>query len=259
MDVFSFQELERNLGYKFKDLKLITEALTHRSHHHEFGDSSHNERLEFLGDAVLDLCCTELLMMASPDLSEGQLSKLRSSLVSEKSLARAALRLNLGSTIRLGRGEEKSGGRSRDSLLADTLEAIIGAIYLEAGMDATKPLVAKMLGFENSASLQESYRELLSSDYKSILQEACQKLGFGTPLYVCKKVAGPDHLREFTMALRIQGFEVIEATCVTKKNATQKAAHKLLIDLGFEPFKLRDYLEAKGFKSRVSMEKGNNP
>jgi ribonuclease-3 len=258
MDVFSFQELERNLGYKFKNIKLITEALTHRSHHHEFGDSSHNERLEFLGDAVLDLCCTELLMNASPDLSEGQLSKLRSSLVSEKSLARAAQRLKLGDTVRLGRGEEKSGGRTRDSLLADTLEAIIGAVYIESGIEDSRRVIVRMLGFDVQGSLQESYRELLSSDYKSILQEACQKIGLGTPVYICKKVSGPDHQREFTMALRIQGFEVIEAACVTKKNATQKAAHKLLMELEFETTKLKSYLEKVGFEFKNS-EKGMNP
>jgi ribonuclease-3 len=255
MNVISFQELERSLGYTFTNIKLITEALTHRSHHHEFRDSSHNERLEFLGDAVLDLCCTELLMNASPDMTEGQLSKLRSTLVSEKSLAKAGLRLNLGSIIRLGRGEEKSGGRSRDSLLADTLEAVIGVIYLESGIEVTRRVIARILELDNSETLLESYRELLSSDYKSMLQEACQKLGYGTPLYVCKKVTGPDHQKEFTMALKIQGFEVVEASCVTKKNATQKAAHKLLALLDFETFRLKSFLEDKGFCKSKSVEK----
>ncbi|NCN26936.1 ribonuclease III [bacterium] len=242
MEVKQIQGLEQSLDYVFKRIELIIEALTHRSHHHEYGDSPHNERLEFLGDAVLDLCCTEFLMESAPGHSEGQLSKLRSFFVAERSLARAARKLELGKLIRLGKGEEQSGGRERSSLLADMLEAIIGAVYLDGGIEAAKKIVFMSLEL-NPKNIEELDAALLrSSDFKSTLQEMCQKAGFGTPSYICKKSEGPDHLREFTMALRIQGIEVVEATCVTKKNATQKAAKKLLLEIDFNSNQLNELL-----------------
>mgnify|MGYP006260601481 FL=1 len=128
----SYEILEQTLDYKFNDSEFIIEALTHRSHKHEFGDSDHNERLEFLGDAVLDLCVTEMIMWRFRWKDEGHLSKLRSQLVSESALAKAARSIELGSFLRLGKGEEMGGGRDRDSLLADALEAIFGAIYIDS-------------------------------------------------------------------------------------------------------------------------------
>lgn len=243
MDVSLIQGLQQSLGYKFKRLELITEALTHRSHHHEVNDSSHNERLEFLGDAVLDLCCTEFLMQSAPGHSEGQLSKLRSFLVSEKSLAEAARRLQLGELLRVGRGEEQSGGRARSSLLADTLEAVIGAVYLDGGMEAAKIVVRSVLDLSDANIVMWDSVLERQSDFKSTLQEMCQKLGYGTPSYYCKGSDGPDHQREFTMALRILGREFCEARCVTKKNATQKAAELFLQKVDFRIDALKEILE----------------
>ncbi|NDF16199.1 ribonuclease III, partial [bacterium] len=164
--------LEQALGYEFRKTELLTEALTHRSHHHEFGDSFHNERLEFLGDAVLDLCVTELIMEMSPMTDEGKLSKIRSQLVSEAALARAAHRLDLGKAVRLGKGEDQSGGRQRDSLLADTLEAVLAAVYIESGLPAVKSILMH-LGVvprgENLLDPAKTLDDLIQKDSKSRL------------------------------------------------------------------------------------------
>ncbi len=224
------RELERALGYEFKKTETITEALTHRSHHHEYNDSPHNERLEFLGDAVLDLCVTELVMGFAPATNEGHLSRLRSQLVSETSLARAARELGIGKYVRLGRGEESSGGRERDSLLADTLEAILAAIYIDGGLEASKCIVSRVLALFLTDAQEWASRSwnLITTDYKSRLQEFCQSLGFGTPSYSCLETLGPDHQKTFTMGLFIRGIEVSRAQASTKKEATQLAAQKLL-------------------------------
>lgn len=240
--------LEQALGYEFKKRELIIEALTHRSHYHEYSDSAHNERLEFLGDAVIDLCVTETLMRQSPpDVSEGDLSKIRSQIVSEASLARSARQLALGQAVRLGRGEDQSGGRERESLLADTFEAVMAALYLEVGLDRTRTLVLKHLGVNegtDTSNWRQSTEKLLKGDFKSRLQELCQGLGLGAPVYRCLETRGPDHQRRFVMGVFLGDDELIRAEGATKKEATQKAARSLLeVAVGAEGLLL--YLEKR--------------
>jgi ribonuclease III len=247
--------LEQALGYKFKNTDLIVEALTHRSHYHEFGDSAHNERLEFLGDAVLDLCVTEMVMKLSPTTDEGHLSKLRSQLVSESSLARAARKLGLGAHVRLGRGEDLSRGREREALLADTFEAVIAAIYMDGSLDDVKAMIQHMYDLVitevmHNADWVTTSQRLITRDYKSRLQEYCQSAGLGAPTYQCLDSRGPDHVRRFTMALLIQSIEVSRAEGSTKKDATQKAAHQLLIDQQKTELTLETYLTQMGVKFR---------
>jgi len=251
----NLQGLEQALGYEFKNHELITEALTHRSHFHEFGDSPHNERLEFLGDAVLDLCMTEIVMEFSPKSDEGELSKLRSQLVSERTLARAARSLGLGPHIRLGRGEDLSGGRERDSLLADTLEAVIATIYIDGGQSAVHQsclMMMKVLA-RGEDQLPAALTRLLARDAKSRLQELCQSLGFGAPTYECTGVTGPDHQVRFEMAIKINGREFFRADGPTKKEATQSAAKQFLELHGTEE-KLATILASQGLESNLRLK-----
>ncbi len=245
----TYATLEQALNYPFKRIELIIEALTHRSHHHEFGDSFHNERLEFLGDAVLDLVVTEMVMEASPTTDEGMLSKMRSQIVSEASLARVARHLELGPVLRLGKGEDASGGRERDSLLADTFEAVLAAVYLDGGLKAARGVI-QHLGLLPAGGLEAGdarFSALIERDAKSRLQELCQSLGYGAPTYDCLGSSGPDHKRCFTMALYVAGIEVIRAEGATKKEATQEAARALLLK-GADCESLALYLEERGLK-----------
>ena len=246
--------LEKALDYEFKNMELIIEALTHRSHHHEHGDSLHNERLEFLGDAVLDLCVTEIVMELSPTTNEGHLSKLRSQLVSESSLARAARRLDLGAYVRLGKGEDLSGGRDRDALLADALEAVIAAMYLDGGLQPLRKIIPRILDVNSSDTVTWATTSwnLITRDYKSRLQEYCQSAGLGAPTYQCKETSGPDHQKSFTMGLVIQNIEVIRADGLTKKEATQKAAQALLAEAQDCETGLMSFLQNMGVKIRKS-------
>jgi ribonuclease-3 len=252
------RSLEQALGYEFKDTKLIVEALTHRSHFHEFGDSSSNERLEFLGDTVLDLVITEELMRLFPLLGEGPLSKLRSQIVSERSLSQAAKNLSLGKLLRLGKGEDKSGGRDRDSLLADCLEAVIAAVYMDGGLSAAKAMILEKLGLNlPSPSGSRTSRGFLDRDYKSRLQELCQSLGLGTPSYHCLSTEGPDHKKLFTMSLIVTGIEIVKGRGPTKKEATQEAAKSCLEQIeNKEDFRAL-LAEKAGKLSNSPMIKGN--
>lgn len=244
----TLESVEQALGYKFKNHELIVEALTHRSHHHEFKDSPHNERLEFLGDAVLDLCVTEMVMHLSPTNDEGHLSKLRSQLVSAESLASAARRLGLGFFVRLGRGEDLSGGRERDSLLADLFEAVLAAIYYDGGLEEAKNFLRRILdsGFLDINDWASTAERLITRDYKSRLQEICQSAGIGAPTYFCLDANGPDHQRRFTMALLIQNLEVSRADASTKKEATQLAAQSFLDRQSSSGLTMEDFLESLG-------------
>ena len=224
--------MEQALGYEFKDNKLIVEALTHRSHFHEFGDSPPNERLEFLGDTVLDLCVTEELMRLFPNLGEGPLSKLRSQIVSERSLSIAAKNLALGKILRLGKGEDKSGGRDRDSLLADCLEAVIAAVYMDGGIEAARRMIVDKLQLAIPENINTKKNpKFFDRDYKSRLQELCQSLGLGTPNYHCLSTDGPDHKKFFTMSLSVTGVDLVKGTGPTKKEATQEAARICLEEI----------------------------
>ncbi|MBN2896819.1 MAG: ribonuclease III [Campylobacterales bacterium] len=208
--------LQERLGYRFKEKKLLIEALTHKS----FKQPYNNERLEFLGDAVLDLVVGEYLFKHFPRHDEGKLSKLRASLVNEEGFTRLANALDLGRFIYLSSAEENNKGRSKPSLLSNAFEALMGAIYLECGLERVTQITTRLL--------EESYRELsleeLFKDYKTALQELTQAHFGMTPEYQLINSRGPDHLKEFEVAVRIDGKTYAAAIGKSKKMAQQEAA-----------------------------------
>jgi ribonuclease-3 len=218
-------EAQQAIGYTFHDPGLLDEALTHTSYVNEFKEqaSKDNERLEFLGDAVLALVISEQAASACPELAEGALSKLRSRLVSEATLARVARRLDLGRLLRLGRGEERSQGRDKDSILANTLEAVLAAVYRDGGLDAARTFALAAFGQE--------LREVggaLSDDYKTQLQEWCQRRYDSVPQYATERESGPDHQKTFEVQVMAQGRVLGRGTGRSKKEAEQAAAHEAL-------------------------------
>ncbi len=217
--------LENNIGYSFKDKSLLINALCHRSFLNEHQDvcSSDNERLEFLGDAVLGLCVGHLLMEKSPSINEGELSKLRSSLVSEPALADMARYIDLGRFIRLGRGEARSRGFDKNSILSDAFEAVIAAVYLDAGFDRAYRLTHDLFDHKIKKVL---YSEQVI-DYKSMLQEFAQERGTKTPQYVVLNETGPDHDKTFEISLTLFDIES-KGFGKTKKSAEQDSARKAL-------------------------------
>ncbi len=216
------EKIYKILNYRFQDPELIIKAFTHASYINESNLTEDNERLEFLGDSVISLAITHLLMEKFPDASEGKLSKLRSALVSEKRLCKMAIKLGIGEMILLGKGEEKTGGRRKSSILADTIEAIFGAIYLDAGF--TKALeIVKDIFWEEIKNV-----DLISLDYKSKLQELTQKKFGVLPEYKLVAEKGPSHYKSFRIALFINNKFIAEAKGKTKKEAEQKAAKEAL-------------------------------
>ena len=213
--------LEKALGVRFKDAALLKAALTHRSFAFEQGVAITNERLEFLGDAVLGLVVTDLAFRAYPRLSEGELAKLRAAMVNMTMLAEVARQMNLGEELQLGRGEELSGGRRKPSILADGLEAVFGAIYLDQGIDVAHEVLRRLFWPRMSAYARgEGDR-----DYKTILQEmAAQDLG-RVPEYRVEE-RGPDHQKEFTATVFLAGRELGRGTGRSKKEAEQGAARE---------------------------------
>ncbi len=218
------EALQRNLEYFFKDIQLLIQALTHRSYTNEQTRMKlkDNERLEFLGDAVLSLTLTDLLLKKYPVAPEGHLSRLRSELVNEKTLARVAEGLDLGGCLRIGKGEERTGGRMKPSLLADTLEALLGAVYLDGGYEAARVLIERLF----SPRLQD--RGISFHDYKTLLQEYCQGRLKCTPDYRVCGEEGPDHRKTFFIEVRIDGRVVARGRGRTKKAAEQEAAQQAL-------------------------------
>lgn len=217
-------ELQERLGYRFRDPALLIQALTHRSYAREQGEEGDNERLEFLGDAVLGLCVADLLYRRSPRDTEGDLSKKRAACVNERCLVDVARALMLGEAIRMGKGEELSGGRSKASLLADTLEAVIGAVYLDGGLDEAKRLVDDHFGaIWGPGGDLCPYR-----DYKSLLQEICQGRFHQIPQYRLFGEEGPDHDKTFTVRVEIAGGLVEEGRGKSRKEAEQDAARRVL-------------------------------
>ena len=211
-------ELEKRLAYKFRDLELLERALTHRSHANERGALLNYERLEFLGDAILGAVAATWLYRRWPDRPEGDLSRWKSRLVSARSLGIEAARLGLGESLRLGVGEERSGGRAKASLLADSLEAVFGAVYLDGGLAAAETLIVPML--ERAwTSIGE-----VDSDAKTNLQEQAQGLGWALPEYRLVGEEGPDHQKVFTIECWLRGFRVGTGVGETKKVAEQRAA-----------------------------------
>lgn len=217
--------LEERLGYSFTDKSLLEQALTHTSFANEQPEATpHNERLEFLGDSILDMVVSEHLVSAFPDVSEGDLSKLRAHLVNESALARRACALGLGEHLRLGRGEERTGGREKPSLLAGAFEALVAAVYLEAG----HAQVWAVLLAQFAEALEELSVAGLEADYKSLLQERCQEMGHGLPSYTVVGESGPDH--DKTFEVEVVAHEGLRGRGVgkTKKEAEQAAARKAL-------------------------------
>lgn len=216
--------LEQALDYKFEDKMLLTKALTHRSYKKPYN----NERLEFLGDAVLDLVVGEFLFHKFKDEAEGDLSKLRAALVNEKSFAKMATNLNLGKFILMSVAEENNGGREKPSILSDALEAIIGAIHLESGFEVAKKIALNLV--------QSTYPQIdaknLIKDYKTKLQELTQGKMAQTPQYELVRAFGPDHLKQFEIALKLDGKEMARATAKSKKEAQQIAAKITLEKMG---------------------------
>jgi ribonuclease-3 len=229
-----YGELEARLAYTFRNATLCETALTHTSWLNEAGrpDRSDNERLEFLGDAVLDLVVSDLLMRRFPDRREGDLSRARAALVSETGLARVALTIDVGQFILLGKGEERTGGRSRPSILANALEALMGAIYIDSGFDAAAAVAGRL--FEGRIEEVDSHA---LADYKSRLQERAQALWQTAPVYEVIAEGGPDHDKRFEVALSLGGRPYGRAIGRSKKEAEQGAAAAALeaIERGEKP------------------------
>jgi ribonuclease-3 len=220
--------LENQLGYIFRDAALCEAALTHKSWLNETNlpDRTDNERLEFLGDAVLALVVSDLLMRRFPQRPEGELSKARAVIVSEVGLTKAAEALGLGQWIFLGRGEDQAGGRRKPSILSNALEALIGAVYLDGGFAAAHD-VAHRLFATDLAEAEGSAR----LDFKSRLQERSQALLQVTPQYSVVAEAGPDHDKTFSVVIRLGGIEYGPASGKSKKEAEQNAAAQALTAL----------------------------
>lgn len=219
-----FTRLELNLGYEFKDKALLTEALTHKSAKKPYN----NERLEFLGDAVMDLIVGEFLFLRFKKHSEGELSKLRAALVSEKSFAHIALNLGLGDFIIMSNAERNNAGREKPSILSDVFEALMAAIYLEAGFAATKKVALALL----NANFPHIDAPHLVKDYKTKLQEFTQaKLG-EAPKYETLRAFGPDHKKQFEVALMLENREFARAVAGSKKEAQQECAKITLKKMG---------------------------
>ena len=227
-------ELESLLGHQFRDPRWLYQALMHSSRiperaEHEPTES--NEKLEFLGDAVLELVVSEELVREFPDWSEGQLSKSRARLVNATAISLSAQRLGLGKYLRLGRGEEKTGGRTKPALLADAYEALIAAIYLDGGLEAARGFVRRSL-VEGAISVEAE--RLGHTDHKSALQEFLQSRGMAPGAYHVISESGPDHQKMFRVEVRIAGQTPAIGSGRTKKEAEQSAAIAALIQLGAE-------------------------
>ena len=216
-------EVEKEIGYCFKDKKLLLEAITHSSYVNEMriNKRSDYERLEFLGDSVLELISSEFLYEKYPEVPEGGLSKKRASMVCEPSLAICARNMNFGKYIFFGKGEELAGGREKESILSDVVEAVLGGIYLDSGLEAAKEYVYVNI----LSSLQE---EELFVDSKSALQELVSQGIGGSLEYEIVEESGPEHDKLFTMSVSLDGNELARGSGHTKKSAQQKAAKEAI-------------------------------
>ena len=224
------EPLERRINYRFKDRGMLEHALTHRSRVHEdaSGGVFDNESMEFLGDSVLGFVIAAMLFREFPQHNEGQKSKLKASLVSSASLARLGERLNLGEFLILGRGEEKTGGRHKHAIIADSYEALIAAIYLDGGIEPAQRFIEK----EFASLIQEARRTgaaaSFTEDWKSALQEYLQSGGRGLPVYRLAGEIGPDHRKSFVVEIVVDGDVVATAEGRSKKEAAQAAAKAAL-------------------------------
>lgn len=219
------EELQKKIGYSFKNINLLRTALTHSSYANEKHDANCQcyERLEFLGDSVLELVTAEFLYNYKPSLPEGSMTRLRAELVCEGSLHKTALALGLGKYMLLGKGEEKSGGRERPSILADMVEAIIAAMYIDSGYEQAKRFI--MDNILSKAEISANHR---TGDYKTELQELVQKKHDQHISYELVSETGPDHNKTFSFRVSINGVPAGEGSGRTKKEAEQMAAMKAL-------------------------------
>jgi ribonuclease-3 len=259
MTTLEISTLEAALQHRFERPALLQQALTHSSHAHEAIDASSssehsdaepagqkishsagdNEILEFLGDAVLGFVTSEALFATFPGKHEGELSKMRAHLVSARHLVRVAKQLDLGNYIRLGRGEEKSGGRSKAAILVDALEAVIAALYLDGGLELARQFIYREIVSPELERMQQAGEAVPLTDYKSALQESVQSLGQPQPVYLIANETGPDHKKIFTAEVRLHlrtGDQsphlVARAEGHSKKSAEQRAARQALERLG---------------------------
>ena len=223
-------EVQARLHYRFRNERLLVEALTHKSYLNEarrFGEGD-NERLEFLGDAVLNLVVSAYLVEAFPEADEGELSKLRSRLVSEETLCGVARRIDLGGAIRLGRGETLTQGRNKPSIMADGLEALLAAVFVDGGLESASQCVRSI--FEEELAAPDS-RSLAGTDFKTDLQEICQREFETLPYYRTIRETGPDHEKMFEVEILIRGDRHGVGTGRSKKEAEQMAARRALEQL----------------------------
>lgn len=224
----SHDQLFDRLGLVF-DAQLLELALTHRSFAYESGGLPTNERLEFLGDSVLGVVVTDALYHRYPELPEGNLAKLRSAVVSARALAIQARRLGLGEFIRLGRGEETTGGRDKSSILADTFEAVLGAVYVDLGIEVSRELILRLLDDQ----LAEAAELGAGLDWKTSLQELTAELGIGVPMYAIEE-SGPDHAKQFEAQVVLADKRYGHGTGSNKKEAEQEAAASAYAELSAE-------------------------
>ena len=218
-------KLEEKIGYRFRNRMLLKQALTHSSYANEqkINKSGDYERLEFLGDAVLELVSSDYIYKHNPNMTEGKMTKFRSSIVCEPALAFCAREIGLEQYILLGKGEETTGGRDRDSIISDVMEAIIGAIYLDSGIDEASVYIQRVI-------LSDLEHKQLFYDAKTILQEKVQKKNKGTLRYVLLREEGPEHDKTFAVDAMIDDVRVGSGTGHSKKAAEQKAAYEALLN-----------------------------
>lgn len=225
------KEFARRLGFTFKDNRLLARALTHRSYINEHPDAlEDNERLEFLGDAVLDFLVGAWLYNRFPDLQEGDLTRLRAALVGNQQLAEFARQIDLGAALRLGRGEVDGGGRDRFALIGSAFEALIGALYLDRGIPAVQAFVHPLL----KSSVAELIADERIHDPKSQLQEWAQSHGYGAPIYQMSDSSGPDHEKLFMINVIVNGEVVGSGNGNSKRVAAKAAAKDAITRLGIE-------------------------
>ena len=218
--------LEQAIGYEFQDKRLLKQAMMHSSYanEHRLDKLACNERLEFLGDAVLELVSSEFLFQSFPKKPEGDLTKTRASMVCEPTLAYCAREISLGTFLLLGKGEDSTGGRNRDSIVSDAMEALIGAIYLDGGFANAKEFILKFV-------LNDMEHKQLFYDSKTILQELIQGMGLDTLAYELIKEEGPDHNKTFEVRAVLESKEIGRGSGRTKKAAEQMAAYRGILEM----------------------------
>jgi ribonuclease-3 len=241
------RSLDRILGVRFRDGTLRQLALTHRSHAFEHALPANNERLEFLGDAVLGVVVTDMAFREFPDMPEGELAKLRAAIVNMGALADIARDLGLGRFVLLGRGEEMSGGRDKSSILADALEALLGAIYLDRGLSTARKLIERVFRPRMIAYVRGEGER----DYKTILQELASAEVRSVPDYRIRE-RGPDHQKEFTATVFLAGEEWGTGMGRSKKEAEQQAAHEAYVRLSERGGPASESGDGAGARARTS-------